>query len=311
MKRPRTIGGRGREPALPKWAREDRHSTLYVTGGAVALIGASMLARHFGASEVANGGALVIGLALLLSGQAALRLRAVGVTLGEAAAWSGALAIAMAAPPLAAVLPGRTVAEATLVSVGDVVRLPDGTHGAVHIVASSDLPETSSLQFALQVGRETLRGSLRRGTVKFVAGEQTRHFHEDRWSVALSGEIPRGPGGAILLADRTAQSPSLRIRVFQPVLPIWILRAGAILTGLACAIRWSRSEEAGGVVDTAVVGVLAGVLASWMVTPDAAVGATILGLLGGTMAGVPLGALIRAVAHRTARRRTGRAARAR
>jgi hypothetical protein len=288
---------RGRENLLhasPARRNRDRRAAFVLAGCVVGLTGAASVVRWFGATEAAAASALVVGCSTIFAGFVALRLREGGMRPARALAWGGVLLIAAAAPVLDSVFPGRLVGEGTVSRKGDAIELPSGLHGSVRILASGALPEGSYVHFSLEAGPEVLGGDLRRGATWWRAGEERRHYHEDRSSVLVAGTLP--PGVEQLTLGSLAGHPvKLMVRVFAPIVPTWIVTLMALSTGMAIAVLASRMPRAQLAVNVALVAVCSGVLAATVARPDAAVGAVLAGFAGGTLVGVPLGIMIGAV----------------
>jgi len=209
----------------------------------------------------------------------------------EALAWGGVLLVAAAAPVLNAVFPGRLAAEGTVSVKGDVIQLPTGFDGSVRILVSGALPEGSYLRFSLEAGPEVLGGDLRRGVKWWRAGEERRHYHEDRSSVLVAGRIP--PGVDRLALGSLAGNPvKLLVRVYAPIVPTWIVMLMALATGLSFTVFGALTSRARLAATAAVVAVLSAVFAGAIARPDAAVGPVLAGLAAGTLVGVPLGNMI-------------------
>jgi hypothetical protein len=255
------------------------------------------VARWLGAAEAAAGVALAITCPAILAAYVALRLREAGDHAAGYLAWPLALFLAAAIPLLQSIVPGRLVAEGSLSQRGDAVPLPSGLHGAVRVLASADLPEGSLLHFSIQAGPVASSADLRRQARWWRAGDERRHYHEDRRSVLLTVDVERGVD-ELVLAGVSGHVDKLRVRVFRTALPPWPLNATSLLLGLAFAVRYSRSPRTRFAAGLGLVTVLGGVIGATEARPDAAVGAVLAGFAGGTVVGVAAAAAVAWVARR-------------
>jgi hypothetical protein len=275
----------------------DRRAALALAGCVVALACLASVARWFGATEAVAGGALAVACPALLAGFITLRLRDSGRRAATFLPWTLALVVAAAAPMLHSMFPGRLLAEGSLSQKGDAVPLPSGLHGAVRVLASADLPEGSLLHFSIQAGPVASSADLRRQARWWRAGDERRHYHEDRRSVLFTVDVARGVD-ELVLAGVSGRADQLRVRVFQTALPPWTVRVASLLLGLAFAARYSRSPRTRFAAGLGLVTVLGGVIGATEARPDAAVGAVLAGFAGGTVVGVPLAAAVAWVARR-------------
>lgn len=277
--------------ARPARMDRDLRPALWLAGCVVGLAGAASTARWIGVTEAMAGGVLAVACAAVFGAVVAVRLRSAGTRSTRVLAWTIALVVAAAAPVLVAVFPGRLVAEGTLSRAGDAVHLGPGLHGAVRVLVSGALPEASRLGFSLRLGPGILEGTLRRGATWWRAGEERRHYHEDRRSVLLGGDIPSGVD-AVVLERLVGNGVPLTVHVYAQGPPRWLVTIFSIGTGLSFLFLHGRVRRTRFPAAVAAVAVSSGVLGSMIARPDFAVGPVLAGVVAGTLVGVPVARVV-------------------
>ena len=275
-------------PVRPARPNHDLRATLGLGACVAALAGAAACARSAGMTEAMAGAMLAVAYAAAFGAVVAQRLLSAGMRTAKVMAWTFALLVAAAAPPLVAMFPGRLVADGTLSQAGDSIPFDPGLHGPVRVLVSGPLPEASRLGFSLQLGPGTLEGNLRRGATWWRAGEDRRHYHEDRRSVLLTGDVPTGVDEVVL--ERVAgPALPLTVRVYAQWLPPWLVITCSVATGLSFAFLHGRVQRTRYPAAVAAVAVASGVLGSMIARPDAALGPILAGVVAGALVGVPVG----------------------
>jgi hypothetical protein len=212
--------------------------------------------RRLGVAEALVGGLLGVAALGTLSALVATLARSRGVRWPEATAWAVVVFAASASPFLASVRPGPLLGGGTL---------------------------------ALRSGAALGEGSLARGTMRWVAGSETRRYHEDRTSVLL--DLPLAAGARRLDLERVSrQGIPLQVAVYDSALPgVLLLVAGFCVLA---ALGWRMAVVGGDrdVVMCAAMSVVAGLGSAAIATPDRAFAPVLAGLLLGLVVGLPLGA---------------------
>lgn len=278
-------------PARPAGPDRERRASLALAGGVALLAGAASVARSIGVTEAAAGGGLALASAFLFAAAVARQMRARGMSIAKSLAWRVALVVAAAAPLLLSLFPGRLVAEATIARAGDGFRLAPGLHGPVRVLVSAPLPEGSRLGFSLRLGPEALEGTLRRGATWWRAGEERRHYHEDRRSVLMTGHASTGVE-EVVLKRVTGTGVPLAFRFYAQELPPWLVTIFSIVTATSFAFLHGRIRRTRFPAAVAAVSVSSGVLGSMIARPDDALGPVLAGVVAGTLIGVLVSHLV-------------------
>lgn len=309
-------GAHARGNASARSARSSRPSrrerdglAALALGAAVAIFAAAALAsRRIGASEAVAASSLTMLVAGLFASFVVRRLRGAGTALGRAVGWGIVLLLASATPTLVSIFPGRTVAVGELRNVGDRVPLPPAIKGRVRILVSATMPERSLVAFSLGGAGSIIEATLTRGVQWWGSGEERRHFHEERSSVLLDGNVPT-QGSALALVRIAGDPVSLRVRIFEPFAPEWLAPLLAAMVMIAFGLEHGSGRREQAAVTAASVSGCAGVWGGLIATPDAAIGAIVGGAIVGVLTGVPLAALLRVagrpLARAVARHRAG------
>ena len=280
--------GRKVGSAQPARLNRDLPATLWLAACIAGLAGAASMARWAGVTEAMAGGVLAVACAAAFGAVVAHRLRRAGMRTAKVLAWTFALVVAAAAPLLLVVFPGRLVADGTLSQAGDAVQLDPGLHGTVRVLVSGALPEASRVGLSLRLGPGSLEGTLCRGATWWRAGDERRHYHEDRRSVLLSGDVPTGVDEVVL--ERVAgPGVPLTVHAYAERLPPWLVVVCSISTGLSFSFLHGRLRRTRFPSAVAAVAVASGVLGSMIARPDAALGPILAGVVAGTLVGVPVG----------------------
>lgn len=286
--------------ARPGGPDRERRASLALAGAVALLAGVASVALSIGGTEAVAGGGLALASAFLLAAAVARQLRTGGMTIAKSLAWMVALLVAAAAPLLLSLFPGRLVAEGTIARAGDGFRLDPGLHGPVRVLVSAPLPEGSRLGFSLRLGPEALEGTLRRGATWWRAGEERRHYHEDRRSVLMTGHVLTG-GEEVVLERVTGTGVPLAVRVYAQGLPTWLVTCFSVATALSFAFVHGRVMRTRFPVAVAAVAASSGVLGSMIATPDDALGPIMAGMVAGVVVGMPASHLVGELGRRAAR----------
>ena len=255
----------------------------------LCLITAAWVGRRLGVAEALVGGLLGVAALGTLSALVATLARSRGVRWPEATAWAVVVFAASASPFLASVRPGPLLGGGTLEAEGGSILLEPGRATTAKVSVTAVLPEGGSVAFALRSGAALGEGSLARGTMRWVAGSETRRYHEDRTSVLL--DLPLAAGARRLDLERVSrQGIPLQVAVYDSALPgVLLLVAGFCVLA---ALGWRMAVVGGDrdVVMCAAMSVVAGLGSAAIATPDRAFAPVLAGLLLGLVVGLPLGA---------------------
>lgn len=268
------------------WRRR-RLCTAAAVGGCLAL--GVWAARRLGLPEVLSGlllEASIIGVLVTLAAAMAQRC---GVGRPEALGWMIALFVASVSPLLTSIHPGPILGQAALSNEGDELEIGANRAGPITVSVAAGLPEGISIAFSLRVGPELVEGRLSRGTRRWSAGPDSRHFHEDRTAVLLDVDLRPGVQW-LVLEHSSGPAVPLFVRVYSRVVPAWFVLAASLGTLFGFAWRVARLGGGRESLMVATVAVLAGLGAGSIATPERAFGAVIGGLALGLVAGIPLAA---------------------
>lgn len=284
-------GPSGRRHARSMLIRRRRRDVRVAVLSAACVASLAWLARLYGLPESPTGTLL----GLLLGGIAAA-LFAVLARRGGASAprWiAGAVALfaATVGPMMGSIQPGPVLARAELEREGDVRDLGIVLHGDVSVAVSADLPREGALGFVLAIGPDLLEGEFHRGIQRWRVGEERGHYHEDRAAVLLHARLA-SDARSLALHRITGERVPLRVTVYARLLPRWLVVALSFTAFLY--LVWSASSLGGGreMIGVVMVALAVGLCAGAIGSPGHAVGALLSSLFLGTMAGVPLAALM-------------------
>lgn len=276
--------------------RTDRGAALALAGWVGALAAASLVARTAGVPDARAGGALAVLSSAVLGVFVGRRLRP-GRAAVRALGWGVAILFASAAPTLVSVFPGPLLADGELHSPGDSVPLPPTARGRVRILVSAPLPHKAFMSFVLRGDHTVLDGTLSRGVRWWGAGEEKRHYHEDRTSVLLGAGLPAGAKALVLESLGGDQLP-LRVRVFAAPLPAWGAPLISALIVLVFVLLHAERRRERAAVTAACVAACMGIAAGAIATPVAVLRPVLAGLVTGAVTGVPVGAVLLAAGRR-------------
>lgn len=269
---------------------------LAVLGAAGGLYAAGRLSEGAAAAAVS---AVVGLLALTFTIRPALSPAAdrPGRWLAVAAA-AGALFLSVV-PAVAAVVPGRPLAQGALAARGDVMPVPADVPHHVRLLVAAPLPAsgTPAVRFTIGGLRPPVEGHLERTYTYARVGRGGRApVAHDRTEVWLEGDLADAHALTLDRLGGDATGP-LRVTVFRDLTPT-ALQAGLAVAVLALAAAAEARLRRGNVA--AVVGMALGygILVAENATPASAAGVAVGALLLGGFAGAGAGGLAAAIAKR-------------
>lgn len=272
--------------------------------GLTAVVGVGVFYVAGVMSESAVGGALAVGVPLVLALQVAkpafssLADRVARILLAVAAV--GTLVVA-AVPAFEAVHPGEPLFVAELERLGDVQPVPPGASGKVLLLVSAHLPPGGEPRISYSLGgfAERVDGELERtvGYARVGRGGRARVAH-DRNTDWVEARLPDGAREIRLERAQGLAGGPLRVEVHKDVIPhalAWVLSLLVLVLAAAGEVRAGR-DAGSAIAAGAALGF--GMVVSYNVTPVEAVMPSLWAIVLGAIAGAPAAVLVRMAVRR-------------
>ena len=265
----------------------------WAAAGAVTCVLAALVAKRFGAPEIAVGAWLALSVPAVFAWLVYVSAPDGKIRRSRRAAIVVATYLTSSAAALASIVPGVKLGQATLATQGDELVVEFAGGGRARIAVSGAMPHgrPGHVAYELRAGDERILGVIERTTAHIRIAHTEQHRRVEHGADIYRVTLPPGQTRIVLVHLGGELVDGLRVAVFDPIVPMWVPASSAVLQFFVVSWVLATGRAAASVATSAGGCVAFGLAMSALATPHSSFRGAVLALVYAVPLGMAAGVL--------------------